>query len=174
MSRWEWHPFTISSGPEWPGLLTLHVRAVGGWTNKLHSIAAENKEGSGLQVYIDGPHSAPASAVFSTPHAVLVATGIGVTPFASILHSVASGGAGAGLQQVTLVWVTRDYRSLEWFLALLAWLEARPSPWLRVYLYVTTGPGRDQTSVGLALALQLLYTRQGRDSLTGKYCMLLL
>ena len=39
-------------------------------------------------VYIDGPHSAPSSTIFSSEHAVLVATGIGVTPFASILQSI--------------------------------------------------------------------------------------
>ena len=40
-----------------------------------------------LTVHILGPHSAPASTIFSSQHAVLVATGIGVTPFASILQS---------------------------------------------------------------------------------------
>ena len=41
-----------------------------------------------LEVYIDGAHGAPSSAIFQAEHAVLVATGIGVTPFASILQSI--------------------------------------------------------------------------------------
>ena len=42
-----------------------------------------------LEVYIDGPYGAPSSAVFNDlDHVVLVATGIGVTPFASILQSI--------------------------------------------------------------------------------------
>jgi len=41
-----------------------------------------------LEVYLDGPHGAPSSGIFAAEHAVLVATGIGVTPFASILQAI--------------------------------------------------------------------------------------
>ena len=41
-----------------------------------------------FQVYIDGPFGAPTSQIFRAQHAVLVGTGIGVTPFASILQSI--------------------------------------------------------------------------------------
>jgi predicted ferric reductase len=39
-------------------------------------------------VYIDGPFGAPASNIFRAEHAVLIATGIGVTPFSAILQSI--------------------------------------------------------------------------------------
>lgn len=41
-----------------------------------------------FQVFIDGPFGAPASNIFRAQHAVLIATGIGVTPFSSILQSI--------------------------------------------------------------------------------------
>ena len=41
-----------------------------------------------LHVYIDGPFGAPTSQIFHAQHAVLIGTGIGVTPFASILKSI--------------------------------------------------------------------------------------
>lgn len=41
-----------------------------------------------LQIYLDGPYGAPSSHIFRAQHAVLIATGIGVTPFASILQSI--------------------------------------------------------------------------------------
>ena len=41
-----------------------------------------------LEIYIDGPFGAPSSNIFRAEHAVLIGTGIGVTPFASILQSV--------------------------------------------------------------------------------------
>ena len=41
-----------------------------------------------LLVYIDGPFGAPTSQIFRAQHAVLIGTGIGVTPFASILQSI--------------------------------------------------------------------------------------
>ena len=40
------------------------------------------------QVFIDGPFGAPTSQIFRAQHAVLIGTGIGVTPFASILQSI--------------------------------------------------------------------------------------
>ena len=40
------------------------------------------------QVIIDGPYGAPSSHIFHAEHAVLIAAGIGVTPFASILQSI--------------------------------------------------------------------------------------
>ncbi len=41
-----------------------------------------------LEIHLDGPFGAPASNIFKAEHAVLVATGIGVTPFSSILQSI--------------------------------------------------------------------------------------
>lgn len=40
------------------------------------------------QIYVDGPFGAPSSHIFRAQHAVLIGTGIGVTPFASILQSI--------------------------------------------------------------------------------------
>ena len=44
VSRTEWHPFTISSAPEKQGQLTLHIRGVGHWTNRLHRLFEEEHE----------------------------------------------------------------------------------------------------------------------------------
>lgn len=43
-----------------------------------------------LQVFIDGPYGSPFTHIFQAEHAVLIGAGIGVTPFASILQSVAN------------------------------------------------------------------------------------
>lgn len=50
--------------------------------------AREAKLTQPLVVYIDGPFGAPTSQIFRAQHAVLIGTGIGVTPFASILQSI--------------------------------------------------------------------------------------
>ena len=42
-----------------------------------------------LDIYIDGPFGSPSSNIYRAEHAVLIGTGIGVTPFASILQSIA-------------------------------------------------------------------------------------
>lgn len=36
IAKFEWHPFTISSAPEQKDELTLHIRSLGNWTNKLY------------------------------------------------------------------------------------------------------------------------------------------
>ncbi len=41
-----------------------------------------------LEIFVDGPFGAPSSNIFRAEHAVLIGTGIGVTPFASILQSI--------------------------------------------------------------------------------------
>ena len=181
ISKFEWHPFTISSPPELQGLFSLHIRAAGGWTKALHrrlarpqpskaqlrnKVSPESEAGLGevrLRVLIDGPHSAPSSTVFSSEHAVLVATGIGVTPFASILQSllqrVRTGQSTGQLRRLDFIWVNREYRSLQWFLLLLRDLETSVSTnFLTVQLFVTSGPSTtNQETLTLAIALNLLY-----------------
>ncbi|KAG1669601.1 NADPH oxidase 5 [Nymphon striatum] len=41
-----------------------------------------------LKVFLDGPYGRPCLKAFNSEHAVLIGTGIGVTPFASILQSL--------------------------------------------------------------------------------------
>ena len=41
-----------------------------------------------LKIYVDGPYGAPAEHFFEAEHAVLISSGIGVTPFASILQTI--------------------------------------------------------------------------------------
>ena len=219
ISRFEWHPFTISSAPEVSQTFGLHIRSAGGWTNALYDfVKKENEKGkeatekvSNVQkmllsinnkqnkidimiddnqefkalhmyssiphkpfkVYIDGPHGAPSSSIFTAEHAVLVATGIGVTPFASILHSLLErtirGESLGSIQKVDFIWVNRDYRSLEWFLLLLRKLEISIlKDMLDIQLYITAAPSSDQAeTLSLALALELLYAKSSRDVITG-------
>ena len=57
-----------------------------------------------LEMYVDGPFGAPSSDIFRAEHAVLIGTGIGVTPFASILQVgvVEPAHRGFGRESVTL------------------------------------------------------------------------
>lgn len=97
-----------------------------------------------LEIHLDGPFGAPASNIFRAEHAVLVATGIGVTPFSSILQSIMYryrsskrecprcqlrwltdlGQAMQSLRKVDFFWINRDQKSFEWFLNLLTQMEA--------------------------------------------------
>ena len=95
-----------------------------------------------LEIHVDGPFGAPASDIFRSEHAVLIGTGIGVTPFASILQSIMHRywqmkrecpGCNLkwtedldnmlNLKKVDFFWINRDQKSFEWFVNLLSALE---------------------------------------------------
>uniref|UniRef100_H9G5K3 Uncharacterized protein n=1 Tax=Anolis carolinensis TaxID=28377 RepID=H9G5K3_ANOCA len=114
IAKYEWHPFTISSAPEQPGTIWLHIRSLGQWTNQLYEyfwhqgdlrdcepdtkqqkktssekwVDLQFKIGIIINCYIDGPYGTPTRRIFTSEHAVLIGAGIGITPFASILQSI--------------------------------------------------------------------------------------
>ncbi|KDO18848.1 hypothetical protein SPRG_15847, partial [Saprolegnia parasitica CBS 223.65] len=83
LSRFEWHPFTISSCPE-DKYLSVHVRRAGDWTGALHDRLADTTQPYPA-IAIDGPVGTPSQDYGNYPAVVLIGAGIGVTPFASIL-----------------------------------------------------------------------------------------
>lgn len=180
VSSQQWHPFTITSCPFDP-YISIHVRQVGDFTRalgdalgagpaqqKFYDSVVENDEdgmvGQGMyevalqngqrmpNIRIDGPYGAPAEDVFDNEIAVLIGTGIGVTPWASILKNIwhlrNSPNPPTRLRRVEFIWVCRDTTSFEWFQSLLMSLEAqsfeaanRPgsggSEFLRIHTYLT-------------------------------------
>ncbi|KAH9528182.1 NADPH oxidase 5 [Dermatophagoides farinae] len=257
ITKYEWHPMTISSAPE-DKELTLHIRAVGEWTNRLydhfdnaktltlkkmleewkcldfhplfkdtdpinkfdincghhHSAGSlmqkrtmilpvpedcdedgcgkikkqisiehsdsESESGSDVQtnavflkeplkIHLDGPYGAPSSNIFESEHAVLVATGIGVTPFASILQSIMYRHIEKtrhcplcnhswtervpsrhinNLKKVDFIWINRNQTSFEWFVEMLSDLVEQQSTisikddrFFDIHMYVTNKDG---------------------------------
>lgn len=170
VSTTQWHPFTITSCPFDP-YVSVHVRQVGDFTralgNALGCGPAQAKDLEGLdpmgmyeiamqngqtmpKLRIDGPYGAPAEDVFDNEIAVLIGTGIGVTPWASILKNIWHMRAGPNpptrLRRVEFIWICKDTSSFEWFQALLSSLEqqsaitagAKGGPeFLKIHTYLT-------------------------------------
>lgn len=172
VSTTQWHPFTITSCPFDP-YISVHVRQVGDFTRSLASALGAGLEQQKLydeldpmgmyevalqngqempRLRIDGPYGAPAEDVFENEVAVLIGTGIGVTPWAAILkniwHMRLSPNPPKRLRRVEFIWVCKDTTSFEWFQALLSSLEAQslsmtgPSTggeteFLRIHTYLT-------------------------------------
>lgn len=101
-------------------------------------------------IRIDGPYGAPAEDVFDNEIAVLIGTGIGVTPWASVLKHIYNIRAGPNpprrLKRVEFLWVTRSIESFEWFQTLLSSLEQQSAQaaqsvggpeFLRIHTYLT-------------------------------------
>lgn len=143
--------------------------------------------GKPLEIFIDGPHGAPSSHIFRAQHAVLIGTGIGVTPFASILQSIMHRYWKArhtcprcqydwsseipptimNLRKVDFFWINRDQRSFEWFVNLLSQLEIEQAElggamerFLDMHMYITSALQKnDMKAVSLQLALDLLHEK---------------
>ncbi|MBV7338833.1 hypothetical protein KFU94_63560 [Chloroflexi bacterium TSY] len=189
VSRYEWHPFTISSAPEDKETLSVHIRAVGSWTGAIHELFQQQREAILSQnghymnghaapevrvpVYLDGPYGAPSSHIFESNVAILIGAGIGVTPFASILKSILhrkqQGDTTMKLNKVYFFWVNREQQAFEWFLNLLTQIEAEDTERLidiNVYL---TGVQKesDMKSSTLFIAMDLLHTESQVDLITG-------
>ncbi|KAI9564083.1 hypothetical protein GHT06_007821 [Daphnia sinensis] len=148
-----------------------------------------------LPVSIDGPYGAPSSHIFRAERAVLIAAGIGVTPFASILHSIMHRYYATlqqcpncqhswapqmpdsimNLKKVDFFWINRDQRSFEWFVDMLSQLEMEQTDvggvldrFLDLHMYITSALKKtDMKAVGLQMAFDLLYAKEKRDLVTG-------
>ncbi|KAJ9646477.1 hypothetical protein H2201_001434 [Coniosporium apollinis] len=169
VSTHQWHPFTITSCPFDP-YISVHVRQVGDFTRALADALGAGQSQAKLydeldpmgmyevalqhgqempKLRIDGPYGAPAEDVFENEIAVLIGTGIGVTPWASILkniwHMRLSPNPPKRLRRVEFIWVSKDTTSFEWFQALLSSLEqqslgapgADGADFLRIHTYLT-------------------------------------
>ncbi|KUJ24117.1 uncharacterized protein LY89DRAFT_573348 [Mollisia scopiformis] len=180
VSKQQWHPFTITSCPFDP-YISVHVRQVGDFTRALgdalgagpaQSKLYDNVDPMGMyevalqngqtmpELKIDGPYGAPAEDVFDNEIAVLIGTGIGVTPWAAILkniwHMRNSPNPPTRLRRVEFIWVCKDTTSFEWFQVLLSSLEAQSqeaanrganngNEFLKIHTYLTQKLDLDTT-----------------------------
>lgn len=178
VSRYQWHPFTITSCPNDP-FVSVHIRQVGDFTKAVGDAVGAGaalaalydavdpmsmydvvvKNGQELpSLRIDGPYGAPAEDVFENEIAVLIGTGIGVTPWASVLKNIWHMRNGPNpptrLRRVEFIWVCRDTTSFEWFQELLSSLEKQSmeaahvvgdssTEFLKVHTYLTQKLGID-------------------------------
>ncbi|ESO81905.1 hypothetical protein LOTGIDRAFT_207486 [Lottia gigantea] len=147
------------------------------------------------EVYLDGPYGTSTREIFQTEHAVLIGSGIGITPYASILQSIIYrfnaitrtcpkchhcfneplAGSMMKLKKVDFVWINRDQRAFEWFTSLLTQLELEQvkngshlDKILNLHMYMTAAVQKaDMKGIGLQVALDLIHEKEQRDLLTG-------
>ncbi|RRT77815.1 hypothetical protein B296_00021077 [Ensete ventricosum] len=87
ISRFEWHPFSLTSAPE-DDHLGLHIRSLGDWSCQIYSLF---REPDLPRVSIDGPYGAASQDHAKYKIILLIGLGIGATPFISILKDIANG-----------------------------------------------------------------------------------
>ncbi|EGD74734.1 dual oxidase 2 short isoform [Salpingoeca rosetta] len=144
VSKYEWHPFTISSAPQ-ENFVSVHIRSAGPWTTKLRQVFAEAKStGADLPtVQLEGPFGEIHQDWLNSSVAVFVGGGIGVTPYASILQDLAwryHNNQNVSLRHIHFIWVTRTQKEYEWMVELIREVQAEiPDDVLTVDVYITQG-----------------------------------
>jgi predicted ferric reductase len=153
ISKQEWHPFTISSCPE-QERVTFHIKAVGDWTRALKDVFNPTKKdvkfvddplntnGMPFVLAMDGPFGTCAEYVYEYQYVCLVAAGVGVTPYASLLRQFRhklQNEQGFGIKKVFFYWINRDEGSFEWFSELLSDLESQYPDFFEIHTFMTGG-----------------------------------
>lgn len=173
LSRLQWHPFTISAAPE-ASTIGVHVRNNGDWTGALHNLSRKKaSDGKTWAAKIDGPYATPSSKIDQAPVAVLIAAGIGVTPFASVLQSIvlrhghARRGRDRPRQKIYFHWLNRSQHSYEWFTDLLTEAEETLGrDKFKLYIHLTSLT-HDLTNIAMQVAMDSYHGKHDRDPITG-------
>lgn len=94
LSWLQWHPFSVSSSPlDGKHHITILIKVLGGWTAKLkESIlkdpSSEDKEATKMTVSVEGPYGHESPYYLKYENLILVAGGIGISPFLAILSDI--------------------------------------------------------------------------------------
>ncbi|KAH0690327.1 hypothetical protein KY290_018568 [Solanum tuberosum] len=120
ISNFQWHPFSITSSSKVDKhTISILIKAEGRWTstlcNMLHSKPdSEAGEMRFFQVATEGPYGPSSMDFLRYDSLLLVAGGIGVTPFLSILQEIASTRSSKNVLpvKIQLVYTTKDSQGI--------------------------------------------------------------
>jgi respiratory burst oxidase len=99
VSRWEYHPISIASAPH-EEYLRIFIKSSGDWSSLVYKVAEDlqrdsfafsdatsNVDARGVTIVnVRGPFGAPTEHVKDFSKVILVGTGIGATPFSSVIR----------------------------------------------------------------------------------------
>ncbi|XP_071800889.1 NADPH oxidase 4-like [Asterias amurensis] len=181
VSRFEWHPFTITRCPSisnWT--FTVHIRIKGDWTSSLRNLLMKSC-GPGMgdseclqlpRLYIDGPFGSASEDVFRYDTSICIAGGVGVTPFAAVLNSLLEDSQHkTKLRRLYFIWVCRSVSSFDWFADCIAqlhkklWDSNRPD--LLIFRLYVTGEDNYNSMKESSATQSLVWSRvnKGRPDL---------
>ena len=117
VSRLQWHPFSTASSALQGDNITICVKPMGGWTRKLQKLIIDadstNAKSGGcplsLQLFAEGPYGLEKDYFLQYKTLVLVAGGVGITPFMAVLRDLLcrynqTSGATHLPSEVHLIW----------------------------------------------------------------------
>ncbi|KAL5993187.1 hypothetical protein ACLOJK_014110 [Asimina triloba] len=89
ISQLQWHPFSVSSSPlDGKHHLSILAKALGGWTRKLQDNIKDMRKPPKITASVEGPYGHEVANHLMYQNLVLVAGGIGISPFLAILRDI--------------------------------------------------------------------------------------
>jgi len=160
LSVLEWHPFSISSGPD-DITGEVHIKALGDHTAQLVELVKRND--ASLWLRVDGPYGNHNLNYRRYPNLMLVAGGVGITPILGIVKDIYRVGDMTSdmrrlirphcMQAVHVVWVMPSIETFDWFIdefaECLKMAGQSGLPFLKLYVYATKSNFNDMKSVRL-------------------------
>lgn len=123
LSWLQWHPFSVSSSPlDGKHHLAILIKVLGNWTQKLrgHILSITDQDGLiqpnlKLKAYVEGPygHESPYHLMYE--NLILVAGGIGISPFLAILSDILhriKDGKPCVPRNVVIIWAVKRSQEL--------------------------------------------------------------
>lgn len=169
LSWLQWHPFSVSSSPlDGKHHLAVLIKVLGDWTQKLERRISESEEGEtethpflqsfpNLTASVEGPYGHESAYHLTYENLILVAGGIGISPFLAILSDILhriNDGKPCLPRNVLIVWAIKQTDEL---------------PLLQTVGMESICPN---FSASLNLEIQTYVTRQSQPSLEeGKQCI---
>lgn len=137
VNQHQWHPFTLSSSPLDP-YIEVTIRCLGDWTTKFRNILVEKKDNLPYIQY-DGIFGSPVDTITSYDSAILIASGIGITPYISMIKYILQKGIdNVNIKKIDLIWINRDPEYFEWFTEELQFFEQKSSALaINFHMYLT-------------------------------------
>ncbi|MCP8717180.1 MAG: ferric reductase-like transmembrane domain-containing protein [Asgard group archaeon] len=130
---WQSHPFTFVDTPDDKNIV-LYCKVKGGVTHSLYKLLAKQPDQTTrMTVAVEGPYGEPTPARYADT-AVFIAGGNGIPGIYSEVMDMARRLPAETNRVMKLIWVIRDYSSLEWFQEELEYLKNTS---IRTTIYVT-------------------------------------
>ena len=155
----EWHPFSLTGSRNDPDRLVLKIRAQGDWTNALGGKLRGRSECL-FDVDVRGPYASPITHATRRKDWLMVAAGIGITPFLSLLRELKQ--QPSKPYHLHLVWVLREPALMSWVWPLLEKLCEHNNVQCHWHFYFTGGDELSRAEQDKLLAMGSLNLHRER------------
>jgi respiratory burst oxidase len=180
ISRYEWHPFSLTSAP-YDSFIEFHCAKSGDWTSKLYDLVKglnsdeelgtlKTEKLSDIVLKVEGPIGASSQGFKDYPIVVLIGAGIGVTPMISVLKQLLVN--PGKMERVFFYWTVRDRDAFAWFANIMDDIFEYDKNRVMDVRHFLTSVKEDNIDLGAGLlchAVRAKHNRTRFDIILGRY-----